>query len=116
MIELLLINSLIIWGFYASIQEGMIFAKLGLFIRGKYLKEPDGKDDLDMPIGYHLPAWIKKPLGTCPVCMSSVYGFPIFWFAYLTNLINYDYIIFMYICYTFALAGLNYLILLFVPE
>ena len=104
MIELLIINSLIIWGVYASIQEGFIFEKVGNWIRG----------DVD---GFKpLPSWIKKPLATCPICMASVYGTPVFWFSYLTDLINFDFIIFVYICYIFALAGLNYLILTFMPE
>jgi hypothetical protein len=48
--------------------------------------------------------------------MASVYGTPVFWFAYFTNLIQYDYILIVYICYVFALAGLNYLILAFMSD
>ena len=99
MIELLIINSLIIWGVYTSLQEGMIFGRMGNDIRNpKAIK------------------WIAKPLGTCPICMASIYGTSIFWFAYFTDLINYDYIIIVYICYVFALAGLNYLILTFMLQ
>lgn len=104
MIELIIINSLIIWGVYASLQEGFIYGWIGDWIRGKH-KEKD-----------NLPSWIKKPLATCPICMSSVYGTPIFLFAHLTELINFEFYIFVYICYVFALAGLNYLILTFMPE
>ena len=105
MIELLIINSLIIWGVFTSLQEGMIFDRFGfLFLRGNEFFKP------------YIPDWIGKPLGTCPICMSSVYGTPVFWYAYLTGLINYDYIIIVYICYVFALAGLNYLILAFMPD
>ena len=114
MIELLIINSLIIWGVYASIQEGFIFDKIGNWIRGFktiYLHNSLARTEKD-----NLPSWIKKPLGTCPVCMASVYGTPVFWFAYLIGHLQYDYIIIFYICYIFALAGLNYLILAFMPE
>ena len=97
MIELLIFNSLLIWGVYASIQEGMTFEKIGDRIRS-------------------LSDWIKKPLGSCPICMASVYGTPIFWLAYIAELINYDYIIIFYICYVFALSGIQYLILTFMPD
>ena len=120
MIELLIINSLIIWGIYTSLQEGMIFEKVGNWIKSKspifytekeIMSFKELKKDKD-----NLPFWIKKPLATCPICMSSVYGTPVFWYAYLTGLIQYDYIIIVYICYEFALAGLNYLILAFMPN
>ncbi len=106
MIELLIINSLIIWGVYTSLQEGMIFENVLVWIksRDRSLTEKD-----------RLPVWIQKPLATCPICMASVYGTPVFWYAYITGLIQYDYIIIVYICYEFALAGLNYLILAFMP-
>ena len=114
MIELLIFNALIIWGVYTSIQEGMIFGKLGSFIRGKY--KIDTINHIKTPIGYHLPNWIKKPLATCSICMASIYGTSVFWFAHLTGLIHYDYAIIVYICYVFALAGLNYLILAFMSN
>ncbi len=123
MIELLIINSLIIWGVYASIQEGFIFERIGNWIRHTHEeiyssgKIPMLNDDIKYPVTRsNLPSWIKKPLATCPICMASVYGTPVFWFAYFTELINFDFIIFVYICYVFALAGLNYLILTFMPE
>ncbi len=106
MIELLIINSILIWGVYASMQEGFIFEKIGNWIRGNHY--PEFKDNL--------PSWIKKPLATCPICMSSAYGTSVFWFAYFTGLIDFDFIIFVYICYVYALAGLNYLILMFMPK
>jgi len=86
MIELLIFNSLIIWGVFTSIQEGMIFGKVGNFIRGKYHLEPF--TNVNTPIGFHLPEWIKKPLAICPICMASVYGTPVFWGAYLIDVIN----------------------------
>lgn len=117
MIELLIINSLIIWGVYASIQEGFIFERIGLFIRGRHwIKKGDIDSHYDDDQKDNLPSWIKKPLGTCPVCMASVYGTPVFWFAYLIGHLQNDYIIIIYICYIFALAGVNYLILAFMPE
>ena len=112
MIELLIINSLIIWGVYASLQEGFIWEYWGNRIRGKH----HIKGELYHYYKYQLPSWIKKPLATCPICMASVYGTPVFWFAYLTDLINFDFIIIVYICYIFALAGVNYLMLTFMPE
>ena len=117
MIELLIINSLIIWGVFTSIQEGLIFDWIGEFIRGVHYKrsQPEGTIDFNTKLVDNFSNWIKKPLATCPICMSSFYGTPVFWFAYLTNMINYDYIIIVYICYVFALAGLNYLILTFMP-
>ncbi|MEE9574069.1 MAG: hypothetical protein V3W20_13525 [Candidatus Neomarinimicrobiota bacterium] len=115
MIELLIINSLIIWGVYTSLQEGMIFGRIGNWIRFE-VEEVEQIGDIKYPITKeNLPFWIKKPLATCPICMASVYGTPVFWYAYLTGLIQYDYIIIVYICYVFALAGLNYLILAFMP-
>ncbi len=117
MIQLLIINSLLIWGVYASLQEGFIFEKVGNWIRGKhYAKDPIPGYKRTCIEKDNLPSWIKKPLATCPICMASVYGTPVFWFAYFTDLINFDFIIFVYICYIFALAGLNYLILTFMPE
>lgn len=114
MIELLIINSLIIWGVYTSLQDGMIFEDLGDWVRGKYI--PDTITYTKIPVGFHLPNWIKKPFATCPICMASVYGTPIFWGYYLYEAIPVYNIIFMYICYIFALAGLNYLILAFMPK
>ncbi len=117
MIELLIINSLIIWGVYTSLQEGMIFERIGNWIRFEKEVKDQIWNDVKYPITVmNLPSWIKKPLATCPICMSSIYGTPVFWYAYLTNLIQYDYIIIVYICYVFALAGLNYLILAFMPQ
>ena len=111
MIELLIINSLIIWGVYASLQEGFIFSKVGNWIRGKH----HIKAELYHHYKYQLPSWIKKPLATCPICMSSIYGTPVFWLSYYMELINFDFIIIVYICYIFALAGLQYLILTYIP-
>jgi 4-hydroxybenzoate polyprenyltransferase len=69
----------------------MIFEKLG--------------DKIDQ-----LPELLRKPLMTCPICMASVYGFPIYWGYYLINSTNLILAIITYICYTFALAGFNYII------
>jgi hypothetical protein len=114
MIELIIINSLIIWGVYASIQEGFIFERFGNWMRGNKTVSYAGQNDYIKRD--NLPSWIKKPLGTCPVCMSSVYSTPVFWFSHLIGLINYDYIIIVYILYIFAIAGLNYLILAYMSD
>ncbi len=111
MIELLIFNSLIIWGVFTSLHEGMIFERVGGLIRGDHYLDTDTRT-----IEFHLPEWIKKPLAICPICMASVYGTPIFWGAYIIDVINFDYIIIVYICYEFALAGLNYLILAFMSD
>lgn len=117
MIELIVINSLIIWGVFTSLQDDMIFGKIGNWIRGEH--ENLLKDYLShrtVKLANNVPSWIKKPLATCPICMSSFYGTPVFWFMYLIGYIEYNYIIIFYICYIFAIAGLNYLILAFMPN
>ena len=116
MIELIIINSLIIWGVYASLQEGFIFEELGNLIRGYYYEENERHNPEKVDNYWIFKKWVQKPLATCPVCMSSVYGTPVFWLSYYIELINFDFIIIVYICYIFALAGLNYLILTFMPE
>lgn len=113
MIELIIINSLIIWGVFTSIQDGMIFGKIGNWINGY---EHPKINKATVKHVRNIPSWIKKPLATCPICMSSVYGTPVFWFMYLNDYIQYNYIIIFYICYIFAIAGLNYLILAFMPN
>jgi hypothetical protein len=91
MIELIIFNSLLIFGVYSALQKGMILEKLG--------------DKID-----ELPEFYRKPLMSCPICMASVYGFPVYWGFYLLNPSNIFIAIIIYICYTFALAGLNYII------
>ena len=109
-LELIIFASLVIWGVYASIQEGMIFEKIGFLLRGKQDLDGDNnyyvkyRDDL-------LPEWLRKPLGTCPICMSSIYGTIIYAFAYFGGWIDLDYQFVHYICYVFAVSGLNYVIL-----
>jgi len=89
--ELILLGFLIIWGVYASIQEGMIFKKYGEWIAG-------------------LPLYLRKPLGECTTCMSSTFGSLFFWVAYFCGWIEYDFILVIYICFVFALAGASYII------
>ena len=95
----LLFNSLFIFGVFASIQEGMIFEKFGKLLT-KDTKKPK-----------KIPYFWSKPLGTCPICMASIYGTLIFWLFYFIGFLNYDYIFIIYICYIFSLSGLNYVIL-----
>ena len=110
MIELLIINSLIIWGIYASLQEGFIFGKVGNWIRGNHMVDNEKKFFDDPFTKDNLPSWIKKPLATCPICMASIYGT----IGYLALYDNYT--IITYICHILAIAGLQYLILTFMPE
>jgi len=91
MIKLIIINSLFIFGVYSALQRGMILEKLG--------------DLIDK-----LPEFYRKPLMSCPICMSSVYGSPVYWGFYLLNQGNIFIAIIIYICYTFTLAGMNYII------
>ena len=88
-----------ILGFYASMQETMIFEKLGDKLQ-------------DMKKGTDFQQWIAKPLGTCPICMSSLYSLPIYWGYYLLNPFNLIYAIIFYLCYVLALAGLNFVIIM----
>lgn len=90
-IKNIILNSLFIWGVYSTFQEGMIFNKIG-----KWLQT--------------LPKDIRKPLGTCPVCMSSIYGVP----GYFILMDNYT--IFGLISYITMIAGLNYVLLCLFPE
>ena len=112
MIEPLIVGCLFIWGVYISIQDNMIFGKIGDLIRAK--------TDIDSHYltrgpKHPLPSWIQKPLGTCPMCMSSIYGTIIFAVYYFSGHdFNINAII-AYICYVFGLAGLNYLILSYMP-
>ena len=112
MIEPLIVGCLFIWGVYISIQDNMIFGEVGNRIRG----ESQIKGRLYHKYKYKFPSWIKKPLGTCPMCMSSVYGTIIFAVYYFSGHdFNINAII-AYICYVFGLAGLNYLILSYMPQ
>ena len=110
MIELIIINSLIIWGVYASLQDDFIFGGLGMLIRGYHYKLDDRSNPIKIDNYWIFKKWVQKPLCTCPICMSSIYGT----IGYLALYDNYT--IITYICYIFAIAGLNYLILTFMPE
>jgi len=117
MIELIILNSLIIFGVYASLQEGFIFEDFGIWLRK--LRLGAKRKDYQYPKTFNIwkvKDWIAKPIGTCPVCMASIYGTPVFWFSYLSGYLQYDYIVIVYLGYIVALAGLNYLILGFEPE
>ena len=91
-IELVLFGLLVVWGVRSTMNEGMIFNRLDKLIT-------------------RLPVYLSKPLGGCIVCMSSVYGTLFFISAYLAGWINYEPILFFYICYIFALSGASYIIL-----
>ena len=55
MIELLIFNSLIIWGVFTSLQEGMIYEWFGMLIRGRYEEVVINRVVVKKPIGFHLP-------------------------------------------------------------
>lgn len=50
-----------------------------------------------------LPDWVKKPLHTCPICMSSIHGSLIFMFFIKAALIWWP-------VYCISLCGFNYII------
>ena len=103
MIELIAINSLFIFGVYASFQEGMIFESFGNRLESWRTGTP-------------LQRFIRKPLGACPTCMASAYGFPIFWGYYFLSGSSFFIAIITYICYSFALAGLNMIVMAIISE
>ena len=86
------INSLVIYGVFASTGEDMILG----FVQ-KVSKIPDtvgGYNDINQ--------WWTKPLWNCPACMASVYGTAGFYFTDLSW--------WWLPVYVFALSGFNYLI------
>jgi hypothetical protein len=96
LLVLMLVNSLFICGLHISVcWDGMILA--------------GAKKRLDT-----MPAWIKKPLYDCPVCMASVHSTYFFWLAgdcyFCWDIGPTAYWITLYAGYVVALAGLNALI------
>jgi len=76
----LLANSLFIWGVYYAFLPGMIFGNIGDWME------------------YNLPDWVNKPVFTCTLCMSSVWGW-----GYWT--LGYEW--YYYPMYVVILCGLN---------
>ncbi len=93
----LILNSLVIFGIYASTQQGMILH----FARKVFIKT----DEDDLEEEYHVP-FIFKPLVGCPTCMSSVHSTYFYWFFQEWTLEN----LYLYPFYVLALAGLNSII------
>jgi hypothetical protein len=77
----LIYASLFIWGIKCLFSEGFIF----------YFDKS------------HWPSWVKKPLLTCPPCMSSVYG--TLWFLYMETGG-----VMAWVQFCVMLCGLNYFI------
>jgi hypothetical protein len=85
MLEILILNSLIIFAVYAMAGEGMIFGSLADRLR------------------LILPIYICKPLFDCPPCMASFWGIVIY-----ICLVNSNYL--DLIIYLPTLCGANYII------
>ena len=62
---IILCNSLWVFGFWFSTQEGMINEWIDKLMPAKAF--PSDKE------GY--PEWLRKPLFSCPICMASVHSF-----------------------------------------
>lgn len=90
MYMLIAITSLVIFGVYASLQEGMILSRLRAAMER-------GTDN-------NLLRWIRPALYECVVCMASVWGTAV-WMMDGRSL-SFGYPVFI-----FAVAGLNYVIL-----
>lgn len=84
---LLILNSFFIVGFHITTQEGEINSWVDNLL-------------------FAAPEWVKKPLYSCPTCMSSLHSIYIFWYNYEFNQAN----ILLYIVYVFALCALNTLV------
>lgn len=84
LIQLLVINSLVIIGFWRAAQPGMIF---------KFLED-------------YVPDGLKYPVYECPVCMASFHSFIPYW---IVNDFTLQSVI-IYPFYILALAGLNALV------
>jgi len=85
MIEQIIITSLIVFGIYCTMQEGMIFGKFGIWIE-KTLGE----------------FW-AKPVATCAVCMAMWYGTVIYLILYRVSVLDWFVTV-------VAAMGLNYVL------
>jgi hypothetical protein len=83
----IIILALCLWGIAALFDEGMIFESIG-----NYLEK-------------QLPRYILKPIMLCPACMSSLWTAA--WAYY------FDFTIERWLITTFAVCGLNYLVMKF---
>lgn len=87
---------------YISFTEGMIFS---WFTRAyeKAFSPVDNEGNIKNKIAYYL----SKPLYSCSICMSSVWGAV---FVYFSEMTQYGIISSMFVIHVVLVAGLNYLI------
>lgn len=98
MIQVFLITSLFIFGLKASLQEGMIFEKIGHLL-----------DDFFYAKQRRFA--IARPLYDCVACMASVYGTISYWWVlYPYNESSFVVYTLNWIIWVFALSGFNYII------
>lgn len=95
MINLIAIGSLSVLGLYAAMGDGMILG----WLRGLFERATDNR----------LLKHIRPALYECPICMASIWG-TVFWLAITyTDQVWYQQFNQLWIVYTFAVAGLNYI-------
>lgn len=92
--QIWLINSLIIWGVYASFKPDMIFEKIDRKLRAWLYWKTRNIDRVDY--------WLK-PFYKCPICMPSVFGSityfsfvshnPFIWPVYVVSMVGFNYIL-----------------------
>lgn len=118
---LLVINSLIIWGFHYSCwfdgadqldaaespERAKDFRKtIGINQNGEFINRPENRNifwRVRWELSVLVDKFYLKPVYLCPMCMSSLHGFlP---FVYVYGLTTET--IFIYPFYVLALAGLN---------
>ena len=63
-----------------------IVALMALVAQGAYISQQEGMIlNVLTKAWVHLPAWMQKPLHTCPICMVSVWGIPTWAIVDCTN-------------------------------
>ena len=107
LILLLLVNALIIWGFWFACQFENYEGFDALDLRQRYpFKKPEDRMILwfvRFRLGKSFCNQYMKPVYLCPMCMSSLHGVIPFFFYYGVSLES----ILMFPFYVLALAGLN---------
>ncbi len=91
----LLLNSLIIWGFYYAFLPDMIFSSIADWFDTITIERI--KDDNVVETVYLLE-WLEKPLFSCPYCMASLHSYLFF---------TLDLPIYFWPFYILALCGFN---------
>lgn len=64
------------------------FRRIGAIIKAGKVRRITAWQYAPLPLRFM--AWIAKPLGTCPYCMSSVYGFPFLLLYYPAPLSEFE--------------------------